>query len=110
MSNRIKIVLLIAVIGLVASATSAQAQSTSMQLGCTGQLIEPTAKTPSPKVLQLTISSGRLDWTSGPAAPPPRSKAITRSNSNSVPTNSQASISTTPETFSLSTRTAILLA
>lgn len=70
MSNRIKIVLLIAVIGLVASATSAQAQSTSMQLGCTGQLIEPTAKTPSPKVLQLTISSGKvgLDFGSGSAA------------------------------------------
>jgi hypothetical protein len=53
MSNRIKIVLLIAFIGLVALATSAQAQSTSMQLGRTGQLIEPTAKTPSPKTLQL---------------------------------------------------------
>ena len=69
MSNRIKIVLLIAVIGLVASATSAQAQSTSMQLGCTGQLIEPTAKTPSPKVRQLSISSGKvgLDFGSGSA-------------------------------------------
>jgi hypothetical protein len=109
MSNRIKIVLLIAFIGLLALATSAQAQSTSIQLGCTGQLIEPTAKTSSPKMLQLTISSGRLEWTSGPAVMPPRSKATTRSNSNSVPTNSQASIFTTPEIFSLSTRTAILL-
>ena len=70
MSNRIKIVLLIAFIGLVALATSAQAQSTSMQLGCTGQLIEPTAKTSSPKMLQLTISSGKvgLDFGSGSAA------------------------------------------
>jgi hypothetical protein len=70
MSNKIKIVLLIAFIGVVALATSAQAQSTSMQLGCTGQLIEPTAKTPSPKMLQLTISSGKVgvDFGSGSAA------------------------------------------
>jgi hypothetical protein len=67
MSNRIKIVLLIAFIGLVALAISAQAQSTFIQLGCSGQLIEPTAKTSSPKMLQLTISSEKVgvDFGSG---------------------------------------------
>jgi hypothetical protein len=41
-----------------------------MQLGCTGQLIRPTAKTSSPKMLQLTISSGKvgLDFGFGSAA------------------------------------------
>ena len=42
MNNGIKVVLLIAFIGLVA--LTAQAQSTSMRLGCTGQLIEPTGR------------------------------------------------------------------
>jgi hypothetical protein len=65
MNNGIKVVLLIAFIGLVA--LTAQAQSTSMQLGCTGQLIEPTGKTPSSKMLQLMISSAKVgvDFGSG---------------------------------------------
>jgi hypothetical protein len=40
--------------------TAAYAQSTSMRLGCDGQMIEPTSKAASPKALQLTISSGTV--------------------------------------------------
>ena len=49
------------------AATAANAQSTSTQLGCDGQLIEPTTKASSPKALQLTISSGKVgvDFGSG---------------------------------------------
>jgi hypothetical protein len=42
------------------AATAANAQSTSTRLGCDGQLIEPTGKAPSPKALQLIISSGKV--------------------------------------------------
>jgi hypothetical protein len=42
------------------AATVTNAQSTSTQLGCDGQLIEPTTKASSPKSLQLTISSGKV--------------------------------------------------
>ena len=50
--------------------TGAHAQPTSMQLGCSGQLIEPTGKAPSPKTVQLTISSGNVgvDFGSGNVA------------------------------------------
>ena len=49
------------------AATAANAQSASTQLGCDGQLIEPTTKASSPKALQLTISSGKVgvDFGSG---------------------------------------------
>ena len=49
------------------AATAANAQSTSTQLGCDGQLIEPTTKASSPKALQLTIGSGKVgvDFGSG---------------------------------------------
>ena len=52
------------------AATAANAQSTSTQLGCDGQLIEPTTKASSPKALQLTISSGKVgvDFGSGKIA------------------------------------------
>ena len=40
-------------------ATVAHAQSTSTQLGCSGQLIEPGAQA-SPKTAQLTIGSGKV--------------------------------------------------
>jgi hypothetical protein len=42
-------------------ATAAHAQSTSTQLGCSGQLIEPGgAQAASPKTVQLTIGSGKV--------------------------------------------------
>jgi len=49
------------------AATTANAQSAFTQLGCDGQLIEPTTKASSPKALQLTISSGKVgvDFGSG---------------------------------------------
>jgi len=49
------------------AATAANAQSAFTQLGCDGQLIEPTTKASSPKALQLTISSGKVgvDFGSG---------------------------------------------
>ena len=52
------------------AATAANAQSAFTQLGCDGQLIEPTTKASSPKALQLTISSGKVgvDFGSGNVA------------------------------------------
>jgi hypothetical protein len=51
-------------------AAGAHAQSTPMQLGCSGQLIEPTSKTSSPKPVQLTIGSEKVgvDFGSGNVA------------------------------------------
>ena len=50
-------------------ATVAHAQSTSTQLGCSGQLIEPGAQA-APKTAQLTIGSGKVgvDFGSGNVA------------------------------------------
>ena len=51
-------------------ATVAHAQSTSTQLGCSGQLIGPGAQAASPKTVQLTIGSGKVgvDFGSGNVA------------------------------------------
>ena len=51
-------------------ATGAHAQETSKQLGCSGQLIGPIEQAPSPKTVQLTISSGKVgvDFGSGSVA------------------------------------------
>jgi hypothetical protein len=48
------------IIAAVCVATTAYPQSNSTQLGCSGQLIEPTSKASSPKALQLTMSSGKV--------------------------------------------------
>ena len=48
----------------------AHAQSTFIQLGCTGQLIEPTSKASATKTAQLTLGSNKvgIDFGSGSVA------------------------------------------
>jgi hypothetical protein len=39
---------------------AAHAETTPMQLGCNGQMIEPIAKAASPRTIQLTISADKV--------------------------------------------------
>jgi hypothetical protein len=52
---------------VVMMATVAHAETASIQLGCNGQMIEPIAKTSSPRTIQLTIGSDKVEVGTAPA-------------------------------------------
>jgi hypothetical protein len=52
---------LIAIVHVVTMATLAHAETAAIQLGCHGQMIEPTAKTSSSRTIQMTIASDNVE-------------------------------------------------
>jgi hypothetical protein len=58
---------LIAIMHVVTMATLAHSETAAIQLGCDGQMIEPTAKTSSSRTVQMTIASDKVEVGNVPA-------------------------------------------
>ena len=58
---------LIAIMHVVTMATLAHPETATIQLGCDGQMIEPTAKTASSRTIQMTIASDKIEVGNLPA-------------------------------------------
>jgi hypothetical protein len=58
---------LIAMMHVVTMVTLAHSETAAIQLGCDGQMIEPTAKTSSPRTMQMKIASDKVEVGNVPA-------------------------------------------